>query len=101
MPGCDAAAAWADASADAAFAALAEESGTYRSPATRTLSDAFWRCDFTRGLPRTISKDGVEVTAGALDRIRGFLSREFPTLTEEGLAAAPLDPQLAHTKRWY
>jgi hypothetical protein len=101
MPGCDAASALADSYADEAFDARAEQSGTYRTPATRTLSDAFWRCDFTAGLPRTISKDGVEVTAGRLDRIRGFLTREFPTLTEEGLAAAPLDPQLAHTKRWY
>jgi hypothetical protein len=38
---------------------------------------------------------------GDLGRIRAFLANEFPTLTEEGLAAAPLDPLLADTKRWY
>jgi hypothetical protein len=101
MSGCDAASVSTGAYADDAFADLAEQSGTFRSPAARTLSDAFWRLDLTRDLPRTITKDGVEVMPGEFDRIRGFLAREFPSLTEEGLAAAPLDPQLADTKRWY
>jgi hypothetical protein len=101
MSGCDATAVSTGASVDAAFAELREQSGTFRAPSARTLSDAFWSLDLTRDLPRTITKDGVEVMPGEFDRIRDFLARTFPTLTEEGLASAPLDPSLARAKRWY
>jgi hypothetical protein len=83
------------------FEEFPEQSGTFRQPVSRTLSDTFWRLDLTRGLPRELSKDGIVCTAGEFKRVRNFLKRVFPTLTEEGLAAAPLDPRLLHTKQWY
>lgn len=101
MHGCDVATALVGVDADDAFDSPAEQSGTFRAPARRTLSDDFWNLDLTRDLPRVISRDGVVIAPGELERIRQFLKTVFPTLTEEGLGAAPLDPQVAHTKRWY
>jgi hypothetical protein len=101
MHECNGASAATSADADDAFDSPAEQSGTFRAPVTRTLSDEFWSLDLTRGLPRVITRDGIELAAGDLDRIRHFLKTVFPTLTEEGLGAAPLEPSVAQTKRWY
>jgi hypothetical protein len=102
MHGCDAATASTGSYADDdAFESLAEQSGTFRAPTARTLSDEFWNLDLTRGLPRVISRDGVSIAAGDITRIRHFLKTVFPSLTEEGLGAAPLEPNVADTKRWY
>jgi hypothetical protein len=86
---------------DDAFECLSDESGTFRAPTARTLSDEFWNLDLARGLPRVISRDGVSIAAGEITRIRQFLKTVFPSLTEEGLGAAPLEPSVAETKRWY
>jgi hypothetical protein len=101
MHECSGATASTGEDADDAFDTLADQSGTFRAPTARTLSDEFWNLDLTRGLPRAMTRDGIELTAGEIDRIRHFLQTVFPTLTEEGLGAAPLEPSVAHTKRWY
>jgi hypothetical protein len=101
MSGCEQAT-FSTASGDGdPFGDPAEQSRTFRNPAvSRTLSETFWRLDLYAGLPRVLTRDGTEATIGDLDRIRGFLTREFPSLTEEGLGAQ-LSPTIAHTKRWY
>jgi hypothetical protein len=83
------------------FPARVEESTTFARPrAARRLSEAFWQLDLCRHLPLVLSRDGILATSGSLDRIRGFLAREFPTLTEEGLGTQ-LTARLAGTKHWY
>jgi len=101
MHECSGATASTSTEADDAFDSLADQSGTFRSPTARTLSDEFWNLELARGLPRVITRDGIEIAAGEIERIRDFLKTVFPTLTEEGLGAAPLEPSVAHTKRWY
>ena len=100
MSGCERATFTTVSVASPTFADPSEESCTYRSPVARTLSDTFWRLDLYAGLPRVLTRDGVEATVGDLDRIRDFLVREFPTLTEEGQGNLLTDA-IAHTKRWY
>jgi hypothetical protein len=83
------------------FAAQVEESATFpRLRPARPLSETFWQLDLSRRLPLVLTRDGIEATSGCLDRIRGFLVREFPTLTEEGLGTQ-LSAGLAQTKHWY
>jgi hypothetical protein len=101
MPVCHRAAPSTVSHACDTFAEQVEESSTFPSlSAVRPLSETFWKLDLCQGLPRVLSRDGIEATSGSLDRIRAFLSREFPTLTEEGLGTQ-LAAGLAHTKRWY
>lgn len=84
-----------------AFPDMVEESSTFpRLGAVRPLSETFWKLDLSRHLPLVLTRDGVEATLGCLDRIREFLRREYPTLTEEGLGTQ-LTTSLAQTKSWY
>jgi hypothetical protein len=76
-------------------------SGTYRSPLPPcTLSARFWGLDLCKGLPRLMSRDGVEAVRGDLGRVRDFLVHEFPSFTEEELGAVP-DPRMLDAKRLY
>ncbi|HKU37805.1 MAG TPA: GNAT family N-acetyltransferase [Polyangiales bacterium] len=87
--------------ASSAVPEATDRSGTYRSSLPpQTLSQRFWGLDFSNGLPRTLSNDGVHGARGELSRVREFLEREFPTFTEEELGAQ-LDPRMADAKRAY
>lgn len=84
-----------------AFPESMERSGSYRTtlPA-QTLSARFWGLDLSRGLPRVLSRDGVEAVPGELGRVCEFLVQAFPTFTEEELDADP-DPRMVEAKRHY
>jgi hypothetical protein len=47
-----------------------------------------------------LSSDGVEATRGEPDRIKDFLAKEFPSLTEEALGAAPTATTVAAKRRY-
>jgi ribosomal protein S18 acetylase RimI-like enzyme len=101
MSGCDQSTFSTTPEACQTFVVDAEESRTFRNPSVAPkLSEKFWSLDLGARLPRVMSRDGTEATTGDLDRIRSFLRRDFPSLTEEGLGNA-LSPMIAKTKRWY
>jgi Acetyltransferase (GNAT) family len=66
-----------------------ERSGTFRRHSSLRLTEEFWGLDLCSALPRTLTRDGVCAVPGELDRVRDFLSREYPSLTQEGLGVAP------------
>jgi hypothetical protein len=84
-----------------AFREVLEESGTFRrcSP-RRSLTKEFWGFDLYQDLPRRLTSDGVQAVPGELERVRAFLSRECPSLTQEGLGMAP-SPRMQDAKRRY
>jgi RimJ/RimL family protein N-acetyltransferase len=78
---------------------LPELKSVFANPRTR-LSARLWGLDLARGLPRTLSREGVTAASGDMSRIRAFLSREFASLTEEELGAT-LNDTVADAKRSY
>jgi hypothetical protein len=105
MPGLDHSASTAPCghvTSDAAAAELsAEQSGTFsRFTAEQTLSAKIWGFDLCKDLPRVLSSHGVQAQRGDSQRVRAFLLREFPTLTEEALGAEPSEA-VQDAKRWY
>jgi hypothetical protein len=72
------------------------------SPTGTPLSRKVWGLDFTRGLPCVLSSDGIEATAGELDRVLPFMADQFASLTEEasGKRAKPHESTAA-AKQWY
>jgi Acetyltransferase (GNAT) family len=72
------------------------------SPIGTTLSRKVWGLDFTQGLPCVLSSDGIEATAGELDRVLAFMAEQFPSLTEEvgGKRTKPHESTAA-AKQWY
>jgi hypothetical protein len=78
-----------------------EQSGAFPRLATaQTLSAKIWGFDLCKDLPRTLASNGIEAARGDATRIRGFLERHFPSLTEESLGSQPSETVL-DAKRWY
>jgi hypothetical protein len=69
-------------------------------PGSATLSARLWGLDLNKGLPRTLTSDGVQATPGEHARVRDFLATEFPAFREEELGAAP-SARMLDAKRWY
>lgn len=78
-----------------------EQSGTFPGVSgEQTLSARIWGFDLCRDLPRVLSSNGVAALRGDPLRVRAFLIREFPTLTEEALGGEPSET-VQDAKRWY
>jgi RimJ/RimL family protein N-acetyltransferase len=72
------------------------------SPVGTPLSRKVWGLDFTQGLPCVLSNDGIEATAGELDRVLAFMAEQFPSLTEEvGAKSVKPHESTAAAKQWY
>ncbi|HKP61520.1 MAG TPA: hypothetical protein VJV78_32545 [Polyangiales bacterium] len=69
-------------------------------PDSTTLSARLWGLDLNRGLPRTLTSDGVQAAPGDRTRVRDFLATEFPVFREEELGATPSE-RILDAKRWY
>jgi hypothetical protein len=69
-------------------------------PSSATLSARLWGLDLNKGLPRTLTSDGVQAAPGELTRVRDFLATEFPALREEDLGGSP-SARMLDAKRWY
>ena len=66
-----------------------ERSGTYAAVGIRTVARTCRGLPLGEYLPYVLSNDGVEAAVGEMARVRDFLAREFPSLTEEGLGSTP------------
>lgn len=83
-------------------------SGTYRSLTpesmssrpSQTLSARFWGADLSQSLPRVLSRDGVQAVPGNLERVGEFLTRAFPSFSEEE-HGAQLSPRMLEAKSHY
>ena len=65
-----------------------------------SLSARLWGLDLNKGLPRTLTSDGVRAAPGEMSRVRDFLAQHFPLFREEDLGAAP-SAHMLEAKRWY
>lgn len=67
---------------------------------SNSLSVRLWGLNLNKGLPRTLTSDGVYAAPGDMSRVRDFLAQNFPTFREEDLGAS-LSTHILEAKRWY